>query len=151
MFSASTTYEKQLRIEKTRLSHQVWSHGGSTFKKNMTLNGHFSRPAETDPYVYQLNLRVKFIYNTNGGSFTQNDINPPQGPLPLGVSTNEQHKSQPVPASSTDHPGHPSGLFPIIIIVLIGLQRSRWCVLNAVAELRIGKRKLNNLQHIVYC
>ena len=51
MFSASTTYEKQLRIEKTRLSHQVWSHGGSTFKKNMTLNGHFSRPAETDPYV----------------------------------------------------------------------------------------------------
>ena len=44
------TYEKQLRIEKTRLSHQVWSHRGSTFKKNMTLNGHFSRPAETDPY-----------------------------------------------------------------------------------------------------
>ena len=33
VFSASTTYEKQLRIEKTRLSHQVWSHGGSTFKK----------------------------------------------------------------------------------------------------------------------
>ena len=31
--------------------HQVWSHGGSTFKKNMTLDGHFSRPAETDPYV----------------------------------------------------------------------------------------------------
>ena len=51
MFSACKTYEKQLRIEKTRLSHQVWSHGGSTFKKNMTLNGHFSRPAETDPYV----------------------------------------------------------------------------------------------------
>ena len=68
-------------------------------------------------YVYRLNLRVKFIYNTNGGSSTQNEINPPQGPLPLGVSTNEQHKSQPVPASSTDHPGHPSGLFLIIIIV----------------------------------
>ena len=51
MFSACTTYEKQLRIEKTRLSHQVWSHGGSTFKKNMTLNGHFSRPAQTYPYV----------------------------------------------------------------------------------------------------
>ena len=33
MFSASTTYEKQLKIEKTRLSHQVWSHGGSTYKK----------------------------------------------------------------------------------------------------------------------
>ena len=32
--SASTTYEKHLRIEKTRLSHRVWSHGGSTFKKN---------------------------------------------------------------------------------------------------------------------
>ena len=32
-FSASKTYEKQLRIEKTRLSHQVWSHGGSTLKK----------------------------------------------------------------------------------------------------------------------
>ena len=50
MFLASKTYEKQLRIEKTRLSHQVWSHGGSTFKKKRTLNGHFSRPAETDPY-----------------------------------------------------------------------------------------------------
>ena len=53
MFSAWETYEKQLRIEKTRLSHQVWSHGGSTFKKEMTLNGHFSRPAETDPYADQ--------------------------------------------------------------------------------------------------
>ena len=49
MFLASKTYEKPLRIEKTRLSHQVWSHGGSTFKKR-TLNGHFSRPAQTDPY-----------------------------------------------------------------------------------------------------
>ena len=56
MFSASTTYEKQLRIEKTRLSHQVWSHGGSTFfKKKRTLNGHFSRPAETDPYAFSYN------------------------------------------------------------------------------------------------
>ena len=27
MFLASKTYEKQLRIKKTRLSHQVWSHG----------------------------------------------------------------------------------------------------------------------------
>ena len=51
MFSACETYEKQLRIEKTRLSHQVWSHGGSTLKKKRTLDGHFSRPAETDPYV----------------------------------------------------------------------------------------------------
>ena len=51
MFSACKTYEKQLGIEKTRLSHQVWSHGGSTFKKKRTLNGRFSRPAETDPFV----------------------------------------------------------------------------------------------------
>ena len=51
MFSAWETYEKQLRIEKTRLSHQAWSHGGSTLKKR-TLNGHFSRPAETEPYVH---------------------------------------------------------------------------------------------------
>ena len=51
MFSECTTYEKQLKIEKTRLSHQVWSHVVSTFKKKRTLNGHFSRPAETDPYV----------------------------------------------------------------------------------------------------
>ena len=28
----------------------------STFKKNMTLNGHFSRPAETDPYMIQTTL-----------------------------------------------------------------------------------------------
>ena len=53
MLSASNTYEKQLRIEKMRLFHQVWSHGGSTFKKKRTLNGHFSRPAETDPYIYR--------------------------------------------------------------------------------------------------
>ena len=53
MFLAWETYEKQLRIEKTRLSHQVWSHGGSTFKKKRTLNGHFPRPAETDPYMDQ--------------------------------------------------------------------------------------------------
>ena len=56
MFSACETYEKQLRIEKTRLSHQVWSHGGSTFKKKRTLNSHFSRPAETDPYAIDSNL-----------------------------------------------------------------------------------------------
>ena len=62
-------------------------------------------------------LESKLFTTQIGGSSTQNDDNPPQGPLPLGVSTNEQHKSQPVPASSTDHPGHPSGLFLIIIIV----------------------------------
>ena len=48
---------------------------------------------------------------------TQNDINTTQGALPFGVSTNQQHKSQPVPASSTNHPGHPSGSVLIIIIV----------------------------------
>ena len=41
MFSASTTYEKQLRIEKTRLSHQVWSHGGSTLKKKKDIKRPF--------------------------------------------------------------------------------------------------------------
>ena len=63
MFSASTTYEKQLRIEKTRLSHQVWSHGGSTFKKKKrTLNGHFSRPAETDPYGFLImEIRINYF------------------------------------------------------------------------------------------
>ena len=61
MFSACETYEKQLRIEKTRLSHQVWSHGGSTFKKKRTLNGHFSRPAETDPYVLVVNMVVQVV------------------------------------------------------------------------------------------
>ena len=71
MFSACTTYEKQLRIEKTRLSHQVWSHGGSTFKKKRTLNGHFSRPAETDPYVSHSNrlpcsvLKIFYIFTSD--------------------------------------------------------------------------------------
>ena len=46
----NATYNKQIKIEKTGLSHQVWSHEDSTFKKNMTLNGHFSRLAQTDPY-----------------------------------------------------------------------------------------------------
>ena len=67
MFSASTTYEKQLRIEKMRLSHQVWSHGGSTFQKNMTLNGHFSRPAETDPYIFTImTIDIHTIQGVNG-------------------------------------------------------------------------------------
>ena len=38
-------------IEKSSLSYQVWSHEGSTFLKKVTRNGHFSRPAETEPYV----------------------------------------------------------------------------------------------------
>jgi len=36
---------KKLTIEK---------HEGSTFKKKMTLNSHFSRPAQTDPYIVSL-------------------------------------------------------------------------------------------------
>ena len=39
MFLACEVYDKQLTIEKLGLSHQVWSHGGSTLKK-MTSNGH---------------------------------------------------------------------------------------------------------------
>ena len=49
MFSASTTYEKQLRIEKTRLSHQVWSHGGSTFKKKKDIKRPFFPPCRNWP------------------------------------------------------------------------------------------------------
>ena len=64
MFSAWETYEKQLRIEKTRLSHQVWSHGGSTLKKR-TLNGHFSRPAETDPYMMTMIITIMQKKDTN--------------------------------------------------------------------------------------
>ena len=56
MFSACTTYEKQLRIEKTRLSHLVRSHGGSTFFKKKDIKRPFSRPAETDPYALKLKL-----------------------------------------------------------------------------------------------
>ena len=61
MFSACKTYEKQLGIEKTRLSHQVWSHRGSTFKKKRTLNGRFSRPAETDPYERMSNMWKSYV------------------------------------------------------------------------------------------
>ena len=39
MFLASTTYDKQLIIEKTGLSHQVWSHGGSSFRKDTIGDG----------------------------------------------------------------------------------------------------------------
>ena len=53
------------KLEKTRLSHQVWSHGGSTFKKKRTFNGHFSRPAETDPYG--LTNSSIFVHSANLG------------------------------------------------------------------------------------
>ena len=66
------TYEKQLRIEKTRLSHQVWSHGGSTLKKKRTLNGHFSRPAETDPYEDEgRNIKRTIYFHSSHVIFAQ--------------------------------------------------------------------------------
>ena len=39
-----------MMICRTRLSHQVL--------KKRTLNGHFSRPAETDPYVHSTNMAI---------------------------------------------------------------------------------------------
>ena len=50
VFLASTTYDKQLTVEKIGLSHQIWSRGGYTLKKR-TLNSQNSRPAQTDPYA----------------------------------------------------------------------------------------------------
>ena len=38
-------------IAKLNLSFQVWSHGGSTFKKKRTRNSYFPRLAYTDPCV----------------------------------------------------------------------------------------------------
>ena len=81
MFSACETYEKQLGIEKTRLSHQVWSHGGSTFKKKRTLNGRFSRPAETDPYICS---QSKWLSNSSY-------LNPWTLCLPLAMCSSEDN------------------------------------------------------------
>ena len=53
MFSACETYEKQLGIEKTRLSHQVWSHGGSTLKKKKDIKRPFFAPCRNWP-IYDL-------------------------------------------------------------------------------------------------
>ena len=50
VFLGSKGHNWPRSIEKLNISYQVWSHEGSTFWKNMTRNGHFSRPAETDPY-----------------------------------------------------------------------------------------------------
>ena len=57
VFLASKTYDKQLKIENMGLSPQVWSRGGSTFRKN-DIKQPFSRPAITDPYVRPLLLSV---------------------------------------------------------------------------------------------
>ena len=77
VFLECTTYDKQLTTERTGLPHQVWSHGGSTLKKRTlkhqggstlnkkrTLNGHFSRPAETDPYMNIMLLWCQLGYQT---------------------------------------------------------------------------------------
>ena len=42
---------EQGSIEQSSLSHQVWSHKGSTFKKRAHF-GQNSRPGESDPYVF---------------------------------------------------------------------------------------------------
>ena len=49
-FSGSKRYKYPKSIAKLNLSYQVKSHERSTFRKNMTQNSHFPRPAETDPY-----------------------------------------------------------------------------------------------------
>ena len=49
-FSWCQRYKYPKSIAKLNPSYQVWSHGGFTLKKR-TLNRHFPRPAETDPYV----------------------------------------------------------------------------------------------------
>ena len=55
---------KKLTIEKMGLSHQVWSHGGSTLNR---LN---SRPAQTDPYMYIVHcLMLTFLLEVAEISF----------------------------------------------------------------------------------
>ena len=49
MCSWHPKHEKKLRIEKTRLSHQVWSHGGSTFKKKKDIKWPFFPPCRNWP------------------------------------------------------------------------------------------------------
>ena len=56
MFSASTTYEKQLRKRGYLIR---FGHTEALLLKKMTLNGHFSRPAETDPY--EKNKERKYV------------------------------------------------------------------------------------------
>ena len=61
MFSACTTYEKQLRIEKMRLSHQVWSHGGSTLKKK-NIKRQFFPPCRNWPIYATISIIKKMQY-----------------------------------------------------------------------------------------
>ena len=56
-FSWCRRYKYPKSIAKLNLSYQVWSHGGFTFKKKRTLNRHFPRPAETDPYMDNKNFK----------------------------------------------------------------------------------------------
>ena len=52
MFLACEIYYKQLKIEKKNWGYLIrYGHTEALLKK-MTLNGHFSRPAQTDPYIY---------------------------------------------------------------------------------------------------
>ena len=69
VFSACTTYEKQLRIEKTRLSHQVWSHGGSTFKKKKDIKRPFFPPCRNWPIWGSVFSRVEILWLGPGSPF----------------------------------------------------------------------------------
>ena len=115
--------DKAVVVEENKRAR--WRRSAGQFLSKLTSQPNFWSPmlSSTKPggshtsSVICWTLESKLSTTQIGGSSTQNDDNPPQGALPLGVPTNEQHKSQPVPASSTDHPGHPSGSILIIIIV----------------------------------
>ena len=57
-------------VQRVALFHSIlikifnWPHERSTFLKKMTLNGHFSRPAETDPYIHDACIHDAFFHDT---------------------------------------------------------------------------------------
>ena len=51
VFLGSRRHNWAETIEKLKKSYQVWSHEGSTFKKNGPHFGQNSRPGESDPYA----------------------------------------------------------------------------------------------------
>ena len=63
---------RQLK-KKTGIPHQVWSHGGSAFKK-MTLNRHFFRPAQTNPYGAQCGSQTLELPSGDGTSLATLEI-----------------------------------------------------------------------------
>ena len=75
MFLASTTYDKQLTIEKTGLSHQVWSHGSSTLlsscfnhqkRQKSSINHHHHKSLHYFPgqrKIFFLNVIIIFPEN----------------------------------------------------------------------------------------